>query len=196
MIFSFGNLLSIIIVLVVLIIYRQIDRNNRSLEKVKRFSDKMKDELTHSVEEKTSEMKNLAIELQVNMKAGKEVLKRVRDVEEGLNERAQGIDEFRKKIEGYDHALEELVGMTARVDENLKRIQSESLFVDKVGKRIITASDRLKKVEQEITHVTQKFRQENHRGLQSLRDELVKGTEQRVREMGGSLQSAEKKVKD
>ena len=146
MIFSFGNLLSIVIVLIILIIYRQIDRNNRSLEKVKRFSDKMKDELAKSVDEKTSEMKNLAIELQVNMKAGKEVLKRVRDVEDGLNERAQGIDEIRKKIDGYDHAMDELVGMTARVDENLKRIQGESLFVDKVGKRITGAADKLKNI--------------------------------------------------
>ena len=196
MIFSFGNLLSIIIVLVVLIIYRQIDRNNRSLEKVKRFSDKMKDELASSVEEKSAEMKNLAIELQVNMKAGKEVLKRVREVEGGLSERAEGIAEIRKKIDSYDHALEELVGMTSRVDENLKRIQSESLFVDKVGKRITTASEKLEKVEQEITHVSDKFRQENHKGLQSLRDEIVKGTEQRIREMAGTVQTSEKKVKD
>ncbi len=196
MIFSFGNLLSIIIVLVVLIIYRQIDRNNRSLEKVKRFSDKMKDELAGSVEEKTAEMKNLAIELQVNMKTGKEVLKRVREVEGGLSERAAGIDEIRKKIDSYDHALEELVGMTSRVDENLKRIQSESLFVDKVGKRITAASEGVKKVEQEITHVADKFRQENHKGLQNLRDEIVKGTEQRIREMAGTVQTSEKKVKD
>jgi chromosome segregation ATPase len=196
MIFSFGNLLSIVIVLIILIIYRQIDRNNRSLEKVKRFSDRMKDELAKSVEEKTSEMKNLAIELQVNMKAGKEVLKRVRDVEGGLQERAKGIDEIREKIDGYDHALEELVGMTARVDENLKRIQAESMFVDKVGKRITGASEKLKTVEQEIAQVTEGFRQENDKGLQSLRDEIAKSTEQRVREMAASVQGAEKKVKD
>jgi len=196
MIFSFGNLLSIVIVLIILIIYRQIDRNNRSLEKVKRFSDRMKDELAKSVEEKTSEMKNLAIELQVNMKAGKEVLKRVRDVEEGLQERAEGIEEIRKKINGYDHALEELVGMTARVDENLKRIQAESLFVDKVGKRITGASEKLKTVEQEITQVTEKFRQENRKGLQSLRDAIAKSTEQRIQGMAASVQASEKKVKD
>ncbi|MBN2551580.1 MAG: hypothetical protein JXB06_02370 [Spirochaetales bacterium] len=196
MIFSFGNLLSIVIVLIILIIYRQIDRNNRSLEKVKRFSDKMKDELAKSVEEKTSEMKNLAIELQVNMKAGKEVLKRVRDAEDGLNERAGGMEEIRTKIDGYDHALEELVGMTARVEENLKRIQSESLFVDKVGKRITDASQQLKKVEQDVTNVAEKFRQENLKGLQSLRDEISRATEQRMREMAASLQGSEKKVKD
>jgi chromosome segregation ATPase len=194
--FSFGNLFSVVIVLVVLIIYRQIDRNNRSLEKVKRFSDKMKDELAKSVEEKSAEMKNLAIELQVNMKAGKEVLKRIREVEDGLNERAQGIGEIRKRIDGYDHAMEELVGMTARVEENLKRIQAESVFVDKVGRRISGASESLKKVEQEIGHVSEKFRQENGKALQSLREEIAKGTEQRIREMAASVQASEKKVKD
>jgi chromosome segregation ATPase len=196
MIFSFGNLLSIVIVLIIIIIYRQIDRNNRSLEKVKRFSDKMKDELAKSVEEKTSEMKNLAIELQVNMKAGKEVLKRVRDVEDSLHERAGGIDEIRKKIDGYDHALEELVSMTGRVDENLKRIQGESLFVDKVGKRITGAAEKLKTVEQEVAQVAEKFRQENQKGMQSLRDEIAKSTEQRIREMAASVHESEKKVKD
>jgi len=196
MIFSFGNLLAIVIVLIILIIYRQIDRNNRSLEKVKRFSDKMKDELAKSVEQRSSEMKNLAIELQVNMKAGKEVLKRIKEVEEGLGDRAQGIDEIRRKIEDYDHALEELVGMTARVEENLKRIQAESLFVDKVGKRISGSADRMKQIEQEIGQVEEKFRLENRKGLQSLRDEIAKGTEQRIRVMGASVQASEKKVKD
>ena len=196
MIFSFGNLLSIVIVLIVLIIYRQIDRNNRSLEKVKRFSDRMKDELAKSVEEKSAEMKNLAIELQVNMKAGKEVLKRVREVEDGLQQRAGGIEEIGKKIDGYDHALEELVGMTTRVDENLKRIQAESMFVDKVGKRITGASEKLKQVEQDITQVAEKFRHENQKTLRSLRDDITKSTEQRVREMSANVQASEKKAKD
>jgi chromosome segregation ATPase len=194
--FSFGNILSIAIVLVILIIYRQIDRNNRSLEKVKRFSDKIKDELASAVEDKTAEMKNLAIELQVNMKAGKEVLKRVREVEDGLQERAQGIDEIRKKITGYDHALEELVGMTARVDENLKRIHNESLFVDKVGKRITGASQRVQKIEQDIGRLEEKFRQENQKGIQALRNEISRDTQQRVRGIAQTVAATESKVKD
>ena len=40
---------------VILIIFRALDRNNRSLEKVKRFSDKVRDGLAAVVEEKTAE---------------------------------------------------------------------------------------------------------------------------------------------
>lgn len=48
MIFSIGNLITLLIVIVVLIVYRQIDRNNRSLDKVKRYSDKIKGDSTAS----------------------------------------------------------------------------------------------------------------------------------------------------
>src|SRR4030065_41722 len=81
MIFSLGNLLTIFIVFTILIIFRALDRNNRSLEKVKRFSDKVRDSLAAVVEEKTAELKNLSIELGVNLKTGKEVLKRVGEAE-------------------------------------------------------------------------------------------------------------------
>jgi chromosome segregation ATPase len=194
--FSFGNLLSIVIVLVILIIYRQLDRNNRSLEKLKRFSDKIRDGLTGLVDEKTAEMKNLAIELQVNLKTGKEVLKRVREAEDGLQQRSEAVQLIQSRIEGYDQALEELVTMTARVDENLKRIHSESLFVDKVGKRVAGAAQRLQKVEQDIGQVDQRFREENQRGLAALRDEVLQSMEARVQGVCATVEESEKKVKD
>jgi len=193
---SFGNLLSIVIVLIILIVYRQLDRNNRSLEKVKRFSDKIRENLTCEVEEKTAEMKNLAIELQVNLKTGKEVLKRVREAEEGLQQRSENIQGIQSRIEAYDRSLEELVTMTARVDENLKRIHSESLFVDKVGKRVTGAAERLHKVEQDIERVDQRFREANQKDLAALRDEVLQSMEARVQAVYATVEESEKKVKD
>jgi hypothetical protein len=134
MIFSLGNLLTIFIVFTILIIFRALDRNNRSLEKVKRFSDKVRDSLAAVVEEKTAELKNLSIELGVNLKTGKEVLKRVREVEENLQAKAGGAEEIRACLDGYDKSLAELADMTG-VDENLKRIQRVAVR-DKVGKRL------------------------------------------------------------
>jgi len=196
MIFSLGNLLFIVVVLVILIIYRALDRNNRSLEKVKRFSDKIRDSLAAMVEEKTAEMKNLSIELGVNLKTGKEVLKRVREVEEELAKKASGVGEIEKRLEGYDQALSELVGMTARVDENLKRVQSESVFVDKVGKRIADATARLARVEQEADRVQEKLAEQNRQGLETLRQELTREVSAQVQGLTGILAESEKRVKD
>jgi chromosome segregation ATPase len=196
MIFSLGNLLSIFIVLIILIIYRALDRNNRSLEKVKRFSDKIRDSLAAVVEEKTVEMKNLSIELGVNLKTGKEVLKRVREVEEELAKKASGVGEIQTRLEGYDQAMAELVGMTARVEENLKRVQSESVFVDKVGKRLTEASARLARVEQDVDRVQDKLAEQNRQSLQVLRQELTREVSAQVQGLTGLLGESEKRIKD
>jgi chromosome segregation ATPase len=196
MIFSLGNLITLFFVLVILIIYRALDRNNRSLEKVKRFSDKVRDSLAAVVEEKTAEMKNLSIELGVNLKTGKEVLKRVREVEDNLQRKASSVEDIRSRLDGYDKSLGELAEMSARVDENLKRIQSESLFVDKVSKRIADASGRLTRLEQEAEGVHSRLSEQNRKGLESLRGELTAGVAARIGELASSVQEAEKRVKD
>ena len=43
MLFTTGNLITLGIVAVVLLVYRQLDRDNRSLEKVKKFADRLCD---------------------------------------------------------------------------------------------------------------------------------------------------------
>ena len=112
MIFSFGNLVTVLAVLLVLVIYRQIDRNNRSLEKVKRFSDKITEGLNKTIADKTTRIKDLSIELEVNLKTGKEVLKRFRSLEQRLNERSGNIEGIKNRMDDYDQVLQELVGMT------------------------------------------------------------------------------------
>ena len=196
MIFSLGNLITVCLVLIILIIYRALDRGNRSLEKVKRFSDKIRDGLAAVVEEKTHELKSLSIELGVNLKTGKEVLKRVREVEENLEKKAAGVEDIRARLDNYDKSLAELADMTGRVDENLKRIQSESLFVDKVGKRIGEAAARLTRLEQDMEGVQGRLTEQNRQGLTALRAEATRAVGAHVQSLTGSVAETEKRVKD
>ena len=147
MILSIGNLLTLLIVVVVLIIYRQVDRNNRSLDKVKRYSDKVKGDLDTFVDGKTTELKNLTIELDVHQKTAKEILKRISGIEESLKGKTDSFEKIQSRVTEYDKALGELVTMTARVEENLKRLHAESEFVDSVGRRIKDTGARLAALE-------------------------------------------------
>ena len=90
MIFSIGDLITFVVVLLMLVIFRALDRNNRSLEKLKRFSDKITENLSALVEQKTGQVKDLSLELQANLKTGKEILTRARGVEELLQGRTDG----------------------------------------------------------------------------------------------------------
>ena len=74
MLFTTGNLIILGIVLVVLLVYRQLDRDNRSLEKVKKFADRQRDELSAYVDKRSEDLRRFGIELDVRQKAAKVAL--------------------------------------------------------------------------------------------------------------------------
>ncbi len=177
MLFSIGNIITILIVLIILAIYRQLDRNNRSLDKVRKYSDKVTSDIEGFVDQKTQDMKNLAIEIDVHQKAGKEVLKRISAIEEGFSDKAAEIDVINTRINEYDKAISELVGMTGKVDENLKRLHQESEFVDRVGKRLKDAQLRMAQLEKNIPKLTEDFSVINEKEIEKLRVEIFSEVE-------------------
>ncbi len=180
MLFSIGNIITILIVLIILALYRQLDRNNRSLDKVRRYSDKVTGNIEVFVDQKTQEMKNLAIEIDVHQKTGKEVLKRISAIEEGFSNKAAEIDAINLRITEYDKAINELVGMTGKVDENLKRLHQESEFVDKVGKRLKDAQTRIVQIEKVIPQINEEFAVKNEKEFEKLRIELFSEVERQA----------------
>ncbi len=70
-IFSIGNLITFLAVLLILVILRALDRNNRSLEKLKRFSDKITANISALMEEKTAQLRELTVDLQGSVHAGR-----------------------------------------------------------------------------------------------------------------------------
>ena len=77
MMFDLGNLVAIGITLIILLAYRILDRDNRSLEKVKKYADKLREELSSHADQRAEDLKAYAIDLEVHQKAAKEVLRRV-----------------------------------------------------------------------------------------------------------------------
>jgi len=165
MIFSPGNLLTLGIVCIILVLYRQFDKNNRSLDKVKRYAEKIRGDLDQFVDGKTQEMKNIGIELDVHQKTGREVLKRITQVEESLSSRASDFEKLNQRITEYDTVLDNLHSMTAKVEENLKRIQTESSFVDTVAKRIQEAQKGISNLEKALGGISTQFSSINQEQL-------------------------------
>ena len=180
MVFSIGNLITLIIVLIILAIYRQMDRNNRSLEKIRRYSEKITDELDKFVDNKTVDVKNLAVELEVHQKTGREILKRITASEEALNERAEGIQRIAQRIDEYDTAIGNLMGLTGKVDESMKRLQEESEFVDKTGKRLKDVQLRLEELEKSLPRLTEEFGVQNRTELEELEAEMYRQAAEHV----------------
>jgi hypothetical protein len=196
MVFSIGDIITLVVVLLILVIYRALDRNNRSLEKLKRFSDKITENLSAFVDEKTTQVKDLSLELQGNLKMGKEILTRARGVEEALQSRAGDVEAIQKRFAEYDTALSELTAMSARVDKNLLRIRDEAEFVDTVGRRIEESAARLEKVENRIPELEKSFAATAREALSAAGAEAVAAATEKVGQLASALNEAEKKVKD
>jgi DNA repair exonuclease SbcCD ATPase subunit len=180
----------------ILIMYRQLDRNNRSLNKVKRYADMVKDKLSDFVESKTGEINNLAIELQVNLKTGKEILNRLKGGSDELQDKIGIIEDVKKRLNTYDTTINELTEMTEKVDENLKRIHGESEFVDGLGKRLKDASTQMYRIEKRIPGLVDEWSQLNREQLEKAAAGMKAGIEEKLGVFTDELNGTERRITD
>ena len=189
MVFSAGNVLVLFIVLVILAIYRQLDRNNRSLEKVKRFAERVQGDLDALVEQKATAIKDMGIELEVHQRAAREVLKRIQTLEDGLSKRAEQIEKIGNRIGDYDTALDELLKMTGRAQENITRIKDESEYIDTVGKRLKLSQTRMDEIGARIPELVTEFARHNAGELEKLEESVFRRADERIHALTESLDS-------
>jgi chromosome segregation ATPase len=180
MVFTVGNLLVIGIVLVILAIFRQLDRNSKTLDKVRRYAEKAKEELDRVVLERVQNLKDLAIELDIHQKAGKEILKRIQTIEEGIQEKFAAVDTIGTRIKDYDKALSDLIEMTRRAEENIQRLKDESIFVDETAKKIKVLQSKLEAQEARIPELVRQFETQNGKSLESVKERFLSATEKSI----------------
>ena len=192
--FSGADIIVIAIVLITLVVYRQLDKRNRSLEKVKKYADRVHGELEAHVQEKVVAIKDMGIELEVHQKSAREVLNRVQQIETGLNGRAEDIERIGARIGEYDAALDELVAMTQRAQENINRVREESTYVDTVGKRIRQTQEKLSGVEKNLEDIVERFGEQNAGRLEQVREEVLTGARGEVDTIREDLSGFQERV--
>lgn len=190
MLFTTGNLITLGIVLIVLLIYRQLDRDNRSLEKVKKYAERLRDELSVYVDKRAEDLRRYGIELDVQQKAAKVALERVQAVQEGLSDRAEAISGIEKRLGEYDAALARLMDMTARVDENLARLHDEAEFTDSVARKLDAAEKSMAAIEHELPELRASFAKDSAAALESFKGEMLADVGRRLGEVGAVLERA------
>jgi len=178
--FDPGNLITLAIVAIVLAAYRFLDRDNRSLEKVKKFTDRIREDLSTYVDQKSEDLKSYGIELDVRSKAAKEVLKRVKEAEEAFTGRSESLEAMGTRVGEYDKILAQLMDMTGRVDENLKLIHQESVFADQLARKLKDSEEALARIDQEVPMLRERFAQDAQKALDETRNGIVAQTRDRL----------------
>ena len=167
MTFTLGDALVLSVALIVVLIFRFLDRGNRSLEKVKRFTGRAQQELLAIAEEQTQQLRDLAINVEVHQQSAVKAIDQLEAAAEDLNKRTSYVEEIERRIDQYDLALKQLVDMTNTVDQNIKGIQQESAYVDGVGRSIKESQKHLEAVERTIPGIIKQFSTENRQQLET-----------------------------
>jgi chromosome segregation ATPase len=198
------NIITLVIVACFLVIYRLTDKSFRSVEKVKRFADKCKEEIAAFVEEKSTAVRNFGIDLDVERKAAAQFMKDIQKLtEEELAKKSQAITKIEGHIHAYESSLEELFEMTDRVQENLNRIRDESAFVESTNRRVGEAKDRfehyskaLAAAEKTLHETESRLEKKNAEILEKTAGEILVSVKSRVSDFEAAAQVIGRKVED
>jgi chromosome segregation ATPase len=194
--FSPGNLLTLGIVVLVLILFRQLDRNNRSLDKMRKYGERLKEELTEFVAQKEAAVRDYGVDLDVRQKQAKELMNRIRTSDESLTAKVDLVNNLNENLKTYDSSLGELVRMTVKVQENLSRIQHESSFVEGVDRRLSEAREKIVSLEKGFEDFEFRFERENAASLEKVSASLLESTRSAVSDLQAAAETIERQVEE
>ena len=194
--FTAGNLVTLGLVLVLLFVFRQMDKNNRHMGKLRNYSDQLKKDLAAFMEVQESSVKDYAISLNVERESAKELMNRIRQTEAALAEKAAMMSQMDDQIKTYENTLAELHRMTGRVQENLNRLRDESAFVDTTSKRIGEITNKLDTVDKEVASLESKFERENADALEQAAQSLLASVNSKVSDLTATAEVIERNVDD
>jgi hypothetical protein len=193
-IFSIGNLITLGIVGITLVIFRQFDRNNRGLEKVRKYAEKLKEDLAAFVSDKEAAVRDYSTLLDVKQQSAKELMNRIQTTDEELAIKIEAVNKIDERLNIYDGTLAELTRMTGRVQENINWIKDKWPFVDSAHKRISDAKEKVETVERLLEALQDHFERENAIALEKIAQNMTADTLAKLMELRSAATDIERQV--
>jgi hypothetical protein len=202
--FDIGNLITLGIVFIALILFRFLGRSSRSLDNVRKYAAQCKKDISAFVEDKAALIKDLSISLDVERQSAMEMMRRIQNITKNeLADKVQALTQIDDRIHNYDVSLEELLQMTGKVQENMSRIRVESAFVEGVGKRITETKDKIDHINKEIGTMNKKletaereFERVNAEALEKAVELVVSSAQSVFADLEVNAQTIERKVEE
>jgi DNA repair exonuclease SbcCD ATPase subunit len=163
---------------------------------LRKYSDKLKDDLAAYAAEKEEAVKSYGLSLDVEQQAARELMKRLLLSDQELSAKAATLATIDERISQYDHSLEELVNMTARVQENLDRLREESQFVEGTFSQVKGLREKLGTLEKDLGKIEQRFQRENAEALEQTREDFAASFKSTLQDLETQAEIIERKVED
>ncbi len=121
-IFSIGDLIVLLVVAGALIAYRQMDKNSRSIQVVKRYIEHSAQRFEAYVEEHITELREMDSYLKTKEKHARDLIVEMDAILQDIEGHADDVFLLKEAMEKYDQVLIDLSNATQQVDVNIERI--------------------------------------------------------------------------
>lgn len=190
-------------VLISVVIMKVFERGNNSLEKIKRYSEKITGDFNEFVEKRTSDLQEVSTELEVAKQDGKVLLNRfnnlVTDFESksrGLQERMASIRELEVHVAKSEENMQKLLNLAEHADRNIIEVTREADFVDSLAKKVNQARSELEELNATIPEMQRHFTNIAHEELEQYKGRILGEVEDDIRAIESRLSIAKEETDD
>ena len=194
-------LIIISINIVISLLIRRLDRNSISLEKMRKYSEKVKAEFDEFVNNRTGVLQDITTELEVSKQDGRILISRLNSLASDFNSKAQGLEsrmQAIKELEGHimhsESEMQKLMNIAELAEKNIEQIRREVDFVDGLAKKINVARSELEALNTAIPEMQKHFNQIAHEELENYKDNILSNVETSIRSIEARLSSSEADV--
>ncbi|MEL3905921.1 MAG: hypothetical protein P1P65_02670 [Treponema sp.] len=198
-----SSVITLVLSLIMILLFRQADKNSRSIEKAKKYGDRIKDEIEGFVTERTQNLREAAIELDAKLSQAIAAVNRLDSIyndfmkkSDVLTARSSSIDTIEKTVSGAEQTIKTVMDMTALAEKNLARVSQESDFVDSLAKKITDARSELHTISKLIPEMQEGFRKQNQEHLQTISERLTDGFHSTINAFETRVTGAQKKSEE
>ena len=189
--------------LVTILLFRQADKSSRSIEKAKKYGDRVKDEIEGFVKQRTENLRNAAIELDAKLSQAIAAVNKLDSVYNDFMKKSDmlathfaSIENIEKTAGDAEHTIHTVMDMTALAEKNLARVSKESDFIDSLAKKIAEVHNELAYVSKVIPEMQDTFRKQNEESLQTVSERLNGDFDKTITAFENRVASAQKKSED
>lgn len=198
-----ASAITLVISLMLILFFRQMDKNSRSIEKAKKYGDRIKDEIEGFVNERTQNLREAAIELDAKLSQAIAAVNRLDSIyndfmkkSDVLTARSSSIDTIEKTVAGAEQTINTVMDMTALAEKNLARVSQESDFVDSLAKKISDARSELNYITKLIPELQDSFHKQNKEQLQTMSEQLMSDFNGTIAAFENRVAGAQKKSEE
>ncbi|MDR2841764.1 MAG: hypothetical protein LBV52_01015 [Spirochaetaceae bacterium] len=196
--FSLGNLLTLGIVAVALVLFKLYGNNSNYLRLAKlqgeKLKDELKDELNNFISEKTKYVNDTAMLVDTNEHKSKILLEKLQEKLNSLEEKSDLLNKMERRLSDYSTSISELNTITERVEINLARIGEESVYVENVGKNLGGIKAKMEDINRTVDTLEKRIEKETESKVKESADAILSTVRENINSLAKTSELIEEKV--